>query len=76
MSEELYYNCRCDKHAFSPHEYCEMCMMRSRLQDTCEKVRKDAQSMLGETWLAIQVLNDCFDKLQREINEIKKKIQK
>jgi len=44
--------------------------MRSYVQDTVEQFRKDAQSILGQTHLAISVLNDCFAKLDKRISLI------
>ncbi len=68
---EYDYKIRCDKHQFKPYEYCEMCWMRSYIQEEVEKVRKDSQQILASTHLAIQVLNDCFFKLEKEIEYIK-----
>jgi hypothetical protein len=69
---EFDYKIRCDKHQFKPYEYCEMCWMRSYIQEEVENIRKDARSILGNTHLAIQVLNDCFFKLEKRINELER----
>lgn len=70
------YTVRCDKHNLKPYEYCEMCMLRSRLQDTVETVRKDTQYTLANTHLSINVLNDCFNVLEKRVAEIEKWIDK
>ena len=65
------YKIRCDKHQFKPFEYCEICYLRNEIQSVVEKTRNEAQSILASTHLAIQVLNNCFDNLEKEINYIK-----
>ena len=65
------YKIRCDKCQFKPYEYCEMCYMRNEVQNAVETARNDTRSLLSQTHLAIQVLSDCFHKLEKEIDYIK-----
>lgn len=69
-SGKFYYPVRCDKHDLKGYDYCEMCMLRSQVQDAVENARKNTQSTLAQTHLAIQVLNDCFFKLQKQLDEL------
>jgi cytolysin (calcineurin-like family phosphatase) len=69
------YTVRCDKHNLKPYEYCEMCMLRSRVQDTVEDVRKDTQYTLANTHLSISVLNDCFAVLEKRLNKVQNELQ-
>ena len=70
MSEELYYKVRCDKHVFSPYAYCEMCMIRTELQQVIEKATKETNDNLSQIFLAISVLNDCFSKLDKQMIKV------
>ncbi len=74
MNQEELYKVRCDKHTLRPYEYCEMCMIRSLLQNSIEDNRKMTRDMVANTHLAINVLNDCFNKLEKEIKELKQSI--
>lgn len=66
------YKVRCDKHDLRPYVYCEMCMIRSLLQTIIDDNRKEIKSMIGNTFLSISVLNDCFSKLEKRINELER----
>ncbi len=68
------YKIRCDKHAFSKIDYCEMCMLRTQVQACVEKAREDSRRMVANTHLAISVLNDIVDVHRNEINILKEKI--
>jgi septal ring factor EnvC (AmiA/AmiB activator) len=72
----FYYKIRCSKHAFAPYTYCEMCMIRTQLQDGIEVNRKTVQDACSSTNLAINVIHDILDKLQdhknRQIDENRK----
>lgn len=70
------YPIRCDKHNFKPYEYCEMCYIKSRLQSIVDVTRKEASSTASGSYLAISVLNDCFDKLEKKINALEKLVVK
>jgi septal ring factor EnvC (AmiA/AmiB activator) len=72
----IYYNVRCDKHAFKPYDYCEMCMIRSDLRVAIDTNRKETQSAIASASLAINVIHKMLDKLQKEINDFKKSLCK
>ncbi len=69
------YKVRCDKHQFKPYEYCEMCMVRSYLQDSIETNRKDTRATLGATHLAISVINDTLIKHEKQIEALRKAME-
>lgn len=64
------YKIRCDKHAFHPYEYCEMCMVRNLLQQSIEKNREETQRMIAQTSLAIHVIHDSIDNIRKKIDNI------
>jgi hypothetical protein len=64
------YKLRCDKHNLKPYEYCEMCWLRNEVFESVEKARKACQSLVSDTHLAINVLNDCYFKLEKRIDSI------
>ena len=68
------YKIRCDKHQFKPFEYCEICWLRNEVQNAVETARKESISILAQTHLAIQVLNDCFDNLEKRIVSLENEI--
>ena len=68
------YKIRCDKHQFKPIEYCEICWLRNEVQYVIETARKETRFTLAQTSLAISVLNDCFDKLKKQIEELREKL--
>ena len=64
------YTCRCDKHNLRPYEYCEMCMIRTKLQIAIETNRKTVEHACASMQLSINVIRDVLDKQQKQINEL------
>lgn len=66
--EDFYYKIRCDKHQFKSYEYCEMCVLRMHLQNQIDENYNLIRNMVADTHLAIKVLNECFDKLDKRVD--------
>ena len=64
------YKVRCSQHNFKPYVYCEMCMVRSKLQSVLE----DARFMLGneraQVYIALNDMRDLMDKQTKKIAEL------
>ena len=72
MSEGvIYYSVRCDKHAFKPHDYCEMCKIRSELQNVVERSRSEVKAQCSAVALSISELQDLYEKLSIDIEYLK-----
>lgn len=68
------YKLRCDKHNLQPYVYCEMCWLRNEVFESLNRTRKESLSILGDTHLAINVLNDCFFKLEKQIKVLRERL--
>lgn len=69
------YKLRCDKHSLGTNEYCELCWLRNEVFYAVETARKDTRSLLASTHLAISVLNDCFNKIEKQIVNLNEQVQ-
>ena len=65
------YTVRCDKHQFKPYDYCEMCMVRTKLQHAIETNRKTTESACASMQLAINVIHDVLELHQNQIDLLK-----
>ncbi len=68
---EIVYKVRCDKHAFAPYDYCEMCMLRSQVQEVIETSRKQIKEMFNGTNLALHLIHKSLAKLEADVDHIK-----
>lgn len=64
------YTCRCDKHTLKPLEYCEMCWMRTRVQNVVEDARKAMQSAVGNLYICIAEMHDFMDATQKRLMKL------
>lgn len=55
------YSVRCDKCQFKPYVYCEMCMIRTQLQNAIEINRETVKSACASIKLSINVINDILN---------------
>lgn len=65
------YTVRCDKCQFKPYVYCEMCMVRTKLQDAIDTNRKMTEAACASMQLAINVVHDVLELHQKQIDLIK-----
>ncbi len=65
------YKIRCDNHSFKPYVYCEMCMIRTLLQEAVEKNKKMVESACASMNLTVNVIHDILDKQDKQIKDLK-----
>lgn len=70
---DFYYKIRCDQHNLKPYVYCEMCMMRSSLQETIESTTKMVECACASMNLSISVIHDWLDNMSKKIKELENK---
>lgn len=60
------YTVRCDKCQFKEYKYCEMCMIRTKLQNAVGENDKNIQR-------ACASMQICFNELWEKINKLERK---
>lgn len=65
------YTVRCDKCQFKPYVYCEMCMIRTKLQDAIETNRKTVQHLVASMQLCLNEINSRLGKYENRSNTLK-----
>jgi hypothetical protein len=71
QSVDFNYSIRCSSHQFKPYVYCEMCMVRSNLQDIKMDTMRSVTHTLSQSYIC---LNEMIDKIDR-INKIVAEMQ-
>lgn len=72
---EFDYRVRCSQHNFKPYVYCEMCMVRSILQDIKEDVHRETRHMVASANLNVNVTHDILEKHRKQIEELQIEIR-
>jgi len=74
MDNQYQYKVRCDKHGMRPYEYCEMCMIRTQLQETLDICRQEMIQCVSSYNLAHQVYKDVFLKMESQIKTLQEQV--
>jgi len=76
------YKIRCSAHNLKPYVYCEMCMLRTQVQEVKEETDRRVSFTLAQSYIALNDMRDIVDRhskqiaeLQIEINLLKSKSQ-
>lgn len=68
------YTCRCDKHTYKPYEYCEMCYLRTRVQEAVEDSRKAMQHAVGDLYICISEFYEFMEKTRARLKVLEQSI--
>lgn len=68
------YTVRCDKCQFKPYVYCEMCMVRTKLQHAIETNREEMRRSCESMQLCVTVIHEMLDKQKEQIKDLYKRL--
>jgi len=64
------YTVRCSKHNFKPYEYCEICMLRSKIQNLTEENARKINAAISSLYINQKDTYDLLIKLRKQIDEM------